>query len=110
MSTSVPASTPLSPRLPTLPASVLGEAVVAAGIAAVLGAVLFWLGPPGSDLVAHVYQRDVFREHGLLFWNNFWYAGRYTFVSYSVVYYPVAAAVGIGALAVASIAVAAFAF
>ncbi len=110
MSSTVPASTPLAPGLPTLRFSLLGEAVVAACIAGCIAALLFWLGPPGSDLVAHVYQRDVFREHGLLFWNNFWYSGRYSFVAYSVVYYPLAAVAGIGALAVASIAAAAFTF
>src|SRR5205823_1193119 len=43
-------------------------------------------------------------------WNNFWYAGRYSFVTYSVLYYPLAALLGIKLLAVATIATAALAF
>jgi hypothetical protein len=86
------------------------EAVLAAGSAASLAALLFWLGPPGNDLAAHVYQRTVFLHDGFQLWNNFWYGGRYSFVTYSVIYYPLAAVFGIKALAVISIATAAAAF
>jgi hypothetical protein len=88
----------------------LREAMLAAGSAASLAALLIWLGPPGNDLAAHVYQRTVFLHHGFQLWNNFWYGGRYSFVTYSVLYYPLAAVVGIRALAIASIAIAALAF
>lgn len=77
----------------------------AAGAAAVA-----WLGPPGTDLAAHVYQRALFLQHGFELWNNYWYAGRYTFVGYSLVYYPLAALVGIKVLAVLTAGVAAAAF
>jgi hypothetical protein len=71
----------------------------------------FWLGSaPGTDLAAHAYQRTVFLEHGFTLWNNFWYAGRYSFISYSILYYPLAALLGIRLLAVATIATAALAF
>src|SRR5438552_19216651 len=75
-----------------------------------LAAALAWLGPPGSDLAAHAYQRTVFLHDGFAIWNNFWYAGRYSFVTYSLLYYPLAALFGIRILALASIASAAFAF
>ena len=88
----------------------LREALLSAVIAALLAATLAWLGPPGSDLAAHAYQRTVFLEHGFSLWNNFWYAGRYSFVSYSVLYYPLAALFGIRLLAVATISLAALAF
>src|SRR6187549_1757259 len=65
---------------------------VPAAAAGLLAALLVWLGPPGTDLAAHVYQRTLFIEHGFVLWNNFWYAGRYSFVNYSVLYYPLAAA------------------
>src|SRR5207244_8505141 len=91
----------VSPR-----ADLLGPAV-AAGL---LAALLDWLGPPGTDLAAHVYQRTLFIEHGFVLWNNFWYAGRYSFVNYSVLYYPLAAAIGIKLLAVLTVAVAVVAF
>jgi hypothetical protein len=86
------------------------EALLAALTAAVVAAVLAWLGPPGSDLAAHAYQRTLFIEHGFALWNNFWYAGRYSFVTYSLLYYPLAALLGIRLLAVATIALAALAF
>jgi hypothetical protein len=86
------------------------EALLAACAAATLAALLAWLGPPGSDLAAHAYQRAVFLEHGFTLWNNFWYAGRYSFITYSVLYYPLAAVLGIRLLAVATIAAAALAF
>jgi hypothetical protein len=81
-----------------------------AAAAAIGAALLVWLGPPGTDLAAHVYQRGVFIAHGFTFWNNFWYAGRYSFVTYSLLYYPLAAVIGIKLLAVLSTGVAAGAF
>jgi hypothetical protein len=91
----------LSPR-----ADLFGPAA-AAGL---LAALLVWLGPPGTDLAAHAYQRTLFVEHGFMLWNNFWYAGRYSFVNYSILYYPLAAAIGIKILAVLTVAVAVIAF
>ncbi|MHB8470900.1 MAG: hypothetical protein ACYDCH_14270 [Gaiellaceae bacterium] len=86
------------------------EALLCAAAAAAVAAVLAWLGPPGTDLAAHAYQRTLFLEHGFTLWNNFWYAGRYSFVTYSILYYPLAALLGIRLLAVATIALAALAF
>ncbi len=88
----------------------LREAVLSAFAAALVAAVLAWLGPPGTDLAAHAYQRTLYLQHGFVLWNNFWYAGRYSFVTYSVLYYPLAALLGIRLLAVATIALAALAF
>jgi hypothetical protein len=86
------------------------EAVLSAAAAAAAASLLVWLGPPGSDLAAHAYQRAVFLQHGFSLWNNFWYAGRYSFVTYSLLYYPLAALLGIRLLAVATVAMAALAF
>jgi len=88
----------------------LREAVLSAVAAAAIAAVLAWLGPPGTDLAAHAYQRTLFLEHGFVLWNNFWYAGRYSFVTYSLLYYPLAALLGIRLLGVATVALAALAF
>src|SRR5437764_602809 len=88
----------------------VSEALLSACAAASVAALLAWLGPPGSDLAAHAYQRTLFLQHGFTLWNNFWYAGRYSFVTYSVIYYPLAAWLGIKLLAVATIALAAVAF
>src|SRR5438067_6129329 len=86
------------------------EETLAAALAAALAALLLWIGPPGVDWAAHSYQRTFLLEHGFAIWNNFWYAGRTTFVTYSVLYYPLAALLGIRLLAVASVAVGVFAF
>jgi hypothetical protein len=86
------------------------EALVSAAAAGAFAALLAWTAPPGTDLAAHVYQRALFLDHGFTLWNNFWYAGRYSFVTYSLIYYPLAAALGIRLLAVATIASAALAF
>jgi hypothetical protein len=86
------------------------EALLSALAAASIAAILAWLGPPGSDLAAHAYQRTLFLEHGFTLWNNFWYAGRYSFITYSLIYYPLAAALGIKLLAVATVALASLAF
>jgi hypothetical protein len=86
------------------------EATLSAAVAATAASLLVWLGPPGADLAEHAYQRTLFLQHGFTLWNNFWYAGRYSFVTYSVLYYPVAALLGIRLLAVATVSTAALAF
>src|ERR1043166_9338827 len=86
------------------------EAVLCTGLATVLASLLAWLAPRGGDLAAHEYQRSLFLGHGFTLSDNFWYAGRFAFVGYSVLYYPLAALLGIGARAVLSVAVAAAAF
>jgi hypothetical protein len=86
------------------------EALLAAAIAAGVGALVAWLGPPGTDFAAHAYQRALFLRQGFTLWNDLWYVGRYSFVGYSVLYYPVAALLGIRVLAVVTAAVGALAF
>jgi hypothetical protein len=48
-----------------------------------------------------------FARSGFALWNNFWYAGHYEFVLYSLIYYPVALVFGTTLVAVASLAIAA---
>lgn len=81
-----------------------------ATVAGALAALVVWVGPPGTDFPAHVFQLDVFVRHGFAFWTNYWYAGRYTFVGYSLLYYPLAALVGIKLLAVLSVVASTAAF
>jgi hypothetical protein len=92
-------------RLPAL-----REAALCTGIAATTASLLVWFGPRGGDLAAHEYQLRLFLHHGLTLWDNFWYAGRYAYVDYSVLYYPLAAVFGIGLLAVLTVALAAGVF
>ena len=86
------------------------ETLLCSGLAATLASLLAWLGPPGGDLAAHEYQRSLFLTHGFTLWDNFWYAGRYAFVGYSPLYYPLAAHLGIWPFAVLTVAIAAAAF
>jgi hypothetical protein len=86
------------------------EAMLSTAVAASLAAFLLWATPPGIDWAAHAYQRTFLLQHGFQLWNNFWYAGRYSFITYSLIYYPLAALFGIKVLALASIASAATIF
>jgi hypothetical protein len=83
---------------------------IAFAIAGVIATALLWLGPPGSDSAAHVYQLWFFKQHGFAIWDNYWYSGRYVFVTYSWLYYPLAAIIGIKVLAALSVAASAAAF
>src|SRR5213083_3470793 len=89
---------------------VVREATISTAVAAILATFLLWAMPPGIDFAAHAYQRTAFLQHGFALWNNFWYAGRYSFVTYSLIYYPLAALIGIKLLAVATVSIAALAF
>src|SRR5712691_13200533 len=84
--------------------------LAAAALAGTIATALLWLGPPGNDTAAHVYQLWLFRHHGLTPWDNYWYSGRWVFITYSWLYYPLAAVVGIKLLAVVSVATASAAF
>lgn len=86
------------------------HAALAAFVAAVVSLVILGYGPAGGDLAAHVYQRTLYLQHGLSLWNNFWYAGRYSFITYSVLYYPLAAVVHISPLTVLTVSGSAAAF
>ncbi len=90
--------------------ALIKEALLAALLAGSLTALFAWLGPPGNDLAAHVYLRWEFLQHGLVFWNNYWYSGRYSYITYSPLYYPLAGLIGIRLLATVTIAASAFAF
>ncbi|MGD0167288.1 MAG: hypothetical protein ABSC51_08370 [Gaiellaceae bacterium] len=90
--------------------AVVREALIAASLAGVLAALFAWLGPPGNDLAAHVFLRWEFLQHGLAFWSNLWYAGRYSYITYSPLYYPLAGLIGIRLLATITIAATTFAF
>src|SRR4051794_23609421 len=84
-----PVSPPAPVRLrrvarPPLSASLAGGGPLAVGLAI----------PPSGDAPSHLFQTWIFRHSGYELWNNYWYAGRYEFVTYSVFYYPLAAAFG----------------
>jgi hypothetical protein len=61
------------------------------------------LAPPAQDLAAHVY-RAALVDQGVVLWDNYWYAGDYPFVTYSVLAPVLAALIGVAPLLVASTA------
>jgi hypothetical protein len=63
-------------------------------VAALLAVALMTFAPPSGDAPSHLFQTWLYRHGGFQLWNNLWYAGRYEFVSYSVLYYPLAAQTG----------------
>jgi hypothetical protein len=63
---------------------------IAAGVALAVGG----LAAPSGDAPSHLFQTWLFRHGGFEVWNNYWYAGRYEFVNYSVLYYALAAQLG----------------
>jgi hypothetical protein len=68
--------------------------------AAVLALAYLILQPSSADLAAQTFRSDLFASHGFLLWNDYWYGGHYL-LSYSLVFPPLAAALGprlVGAL------------
>ena len=65
-----------------------------AGVAAGLVLPVLLVAPPSGDAQSHLFQTWLYRHGGFEIWNNYWYAGRYEFVNYSVLYYPLAADLG----------------
>jgi hypothetical protein len=70
-----------------------------------LAASTVWLvvDPLGGDQAAHAYLTKSLAGSGVSLWDNLWYGGRYAFVTYSLVYYPLAARVGERPVATASV-------
>jgi hypothetical protein len=85
------------------------EAILAGGFAAALSSLIVSLLPQGGDAPAHLY-RTLLLQHGIVIWDNLWYAGQYPFASYSLLYYLPAAAIGNITLTVASVVCAAALF
>jgi hypothetical protein len=80
--------------------------VLCGGIAAAAASLVLLVAPAGGDLAAHVYRTALVR-HGILVWDNFWFAGDYPLSAYSLLYYPLAALVTNTALAIAGVVLAA---
>lgn len=87
----------------------LREVAFCAAVAAAASAVTVLVVPRGGDLAAHVYRTDLVR-HGVLVWDNLWFAGQYPLASYSLLYYLLAAAVGNTLLGIGGVVVAASIF
>jgi hypothetical protein len=79
-------------------------------LSGILGLLAYLFGPPAADAAAHLYLTQMWRDHGWRLWDNFWYAGRYSQVNYSMLFYPLAALVGVAAALTASVAAASAVF
>jgi hypothetical protein len=93
-------------RLATAVTRPAGAATLAGLIA--LAFVLFL--PKGEDAAAHLYLTQVWRDQGWQFWDNFWYAGRYSQINYSLLYYPLAGILGTATVVAGTVAAAVAAF
>src|SRR3954451_7615123 len=86
-------------RLPRVNRTVL----LALGLAGALGLALGLAGLSGVDDAAHRYQASVFSVDGWTAWDNYWYAGRYGVINYSMLFYPAAAVLGVVTVAVLAV-------
>ena len=69
------------------------ETIRAIGIAAVSAVLIVSFGPPPGDASAHLYRTWLVERNELL-WDNLWFTGNYSILTYSPLYYFLAAAVG----------------
>jgi hypothetical protein len=69
------------------------EWLPAVALSAALAALMLIWNPQVGDLAAQVFHTELFQHTGLAIWNSSWYAGHYT-LNYSLLFPPVAAAVG----------------
>jgi hypothetical protein len=86
-------------RLPRVDRTVL----MAIAVAGLVGLAIGLAGLGGVDDAAHRYQASVFSVDGWTAWDNYWYAGRYGVVNYSLLFYPLAAVLGVVTVAVLAV-------
>jgi hypothetical protein len=70
-------------------------------VAAVLAALYMIWAPPSADLAAQQFRADLFTEHGFQVWSNAWYGGHHL-PGYSLLFPPLAAALGVRLVGVLS--------
>lgn len=106
-----PAPSPVGPPATRWQATVRRQALRwgPALLAAALGVLVSALGWQGVDHAAQAYRISEIRQHGLILWDSGWYGGNYP-LSYSVLFPILGALFTLPAVAVASAAVAAWAF
>jgi hypothetical protein len=105
------AESPAGPRpaFAALPKSSVGYGLAAPAVAALLALTALVTGVSGGDLAAAVYRVDLLRRVGLTVWDSGWYAGHWV-LSYSVLFPPIGAALGISLTDIACAALASWAF
>jgi len=94
---------PDAPHLPTVTSAAIKDTarlvptrkeLLLNGTATLIAAMfILAVGPQPGDAPAHLY-RTFLVQHGIVLWDNLWYAGQYPLASYSLLYYFPAALVG----------------
>ncbi len=74
--------------------------LISIAVSGLVGLAIGLAGLGGVDDAAHRYQASVFSVDGWTAWDNYWYAGRYGVVNYSLLFYPLASVLGVVTVAV----------
>src|SRR3954447_16757748 len=77
--------------------------VLSIALAGLVGLAIGRAGLGGAADAARRYQASVFSVDGWPAWDNYWYAGRYGVVNYSLLFYPLASIFGVVAVAVLAV-------
>jgi len=85
------------------------ETVLCGMLALVSSSLAVLVVPQGGDLAAHLYRTNLV-QHGVLIWDNLWFAGQYPLASYSLLYYLLAAVVGNAVLGIGGVVAASVLF
>ena len=70
------------------------EWLPAVALSSALAALMLLWSPPVGDLAAQVFRAELFSRAGLAIWNGSWYGGHYT-LTYSVLFPPLGALLGL---------------
>ena len=97
------------PAVGDLRARQVADAVGAPAVAAAVVGLGLLLGWGGVDVAASVHRIEQFHSGGFALWDPTWFGGQWT-LAYSVVFTPLAAALGLPALSIAAAVVATAAF
>ena len=62
-------------------------AIVPLAVVAAVAVGMHLAGMVGGDTAAHVYKTELVRHHQSIVWDNDWYGGSYSIITYGPVYY-----------------------
>jgi hypothetical protein len=81
----------------------------AVALSALLAAAMLAWNPQVGDLAAQVFRAELFQHAGLAIWNGSWYGGHYT-LTYSFLFPPLAALLGVQVVGLLSVLASSFLF
>ncbi len=81
----------------------------AVALSALLAAAMLAWNPQVGDLAAQVFRAELFQHAGLAIWNGSWYGGHYT-LTYSFLFPPLAALLGVQVVGVISVLASSYLF